>query len=69
LTNLKLRRGGFHYNQPAKRKVAKLVVAALRAMGTAPLQQRLSELVREEQFVSETKSLPIQDEPGGGIDF
>jgi hypothetical protein len=54
LTNLKLKRGGFHYNRPGKRKVAKLVVAALRAVDAAPLQQRLSELVREEQFVSET---------------
>jgi hypothetical protein len=54
LTNLKLKRGGFHYNQPAKRKVAKLEVAALWAVGAAPLQRRLSELVREEQFVSET---------------
>jgi hypothetical protein len=54
LTNLKLKRGGFHYNQPGKRKVAKLVVTALWAVGAAPLQRRLSELVREDQFVSET---------------
>jgi hypothetical protein len=38
----------------AKRKVAKVVVAALWAVGAAPLQRRLSELVKEDQFVSDT---------------